>query len=115
MSRVTCLLAMMTTWKFTLDVHLIRDLLENFALKTDKNLSMSTLLITAYNWYLKLTVLVMVKDSKLFIEEFFQVTMCIKGKTIGGSFYKNRIIYASNIMGGKYSFLLSLHQSNNQD
>ena len=78
MSRVTCPIAIMTTWKFTLDVHLIRDLSGNFALKTVKNLLMSTLMMNAYNWCLKLTVLVVVKDSKLIIKELFQVTMHIK-------------------------------------
>ena len=84
MSKVTCPIAMMTTWKFTLDVHLIRDLSGNFALKTVKNLSMSTPMMDAFNWCLKLTVLVVVKDSKLIMKEFFQVTMFIKGKTISG-------------------------------
>ena len=78
MSRVTCPIAMMTMWKFTLDVHLIRDLSGNFALKTVKILSLSTLLMNAYNWSLKLTVLVVVKDSKLIIKEFFEVMICIK-------------------------------------
>lgn len=82
MSRVTCLLAMMTSSKFTLDVHLIRNLSGNFAPKTVKYLSMSTLLIDAYNLCLKLTVLVVVKDSTLIMKAFVKVTMYVKGKTI---------------------------------
>ena len=93
MSRVTCLLAMMTTSKFTLDVHSIRNLLGNFAPKTVKHLSMSTLLIGAYNLCLKLTVLVVVKDSTL-IMKALQVTMYVKGKIIKVVVFtsKNRII-----------------------
>ena len=94
MSRVTCLLAMMTSSKFTLDVHLIRNLSGNFALKTVKYLSMSTLLIDAYNLCLKLTVLVVVKDSALNIKALGKVTMYVKGKTIKVAVFtrKNRII-----------------------
>ena len=77
MSRVTCPLAMMTTWKFTLDAYLIRGLLVDFALKTVKNLSMSTPMMDAFNWCLKLTVQVAVRDSKLIMKEFHQVTMYI--------------------------------------
>lgn len=94
MSRVPCLLAMMTSSKFTLDVHLIRNLSGNFALKTVKYLSMSTLLIDAYNLCLKLTVLVVVKDSALNIKALGKVTMYVKGKTIKVAVFtrKNRII-----------------------
>ena len=94
MSRVTCLLAMMTTSKFTLDVHSIRNLLGNFAPKTVKNLSMSTLLIGAYNLCLKLTVLVVVQDSALIIKALVKVTMYVKGKTIKVAVFTstNRII-----------------------
>ena len=80
MSRVTCLIAMMTTSKFTLDVHSIRNLLGNFAPKTVKHLSLSTLLISAYNLCLKLTVLVVVKDSRLIMKVLLQVTMYVKVK-----------------------------------
>ena len=94
MSRVTCLLAMMTSSKFTLDVHLIRNLSGNFALQTVKYLSMSTLLIDAYNLCLKLTVLVVVKDSALNIKALGKVTMYVKGTTIKVAVFtrKNRII-----------------------
>ena len=94
MSRVTCLLAMMTSSKFTLDVHLIRNLSGNFALKTVKYLSMSTLLIGAYNLCLKLTVLVVVQDSSPIMKALVKVTMYVKGKTIKVAVFtsKNRII-----------------------
>lgn len=82
MSRVTCLLAMMTTSKFTLDVHSIRNLLGNFAPKTVKHLLMSTLLIGAYNLCLKLTVLVVVKDSRLIMKVLLKVTMYVKVKQL---------------------------------
>ena len=85
MSRVTCLHAMMTTSKFTLDVYLIRNLSGNFALKTVKYLLISTLLIDAYNLCLKLTVLVVVKDSTLIMKAFVKVTMYTKGKFLGSA------------------------------